>query len=122
MNKDKSNKSSNVGPIVGGVVGGVVFIVLVVLLILFLKRRNSQQKDAELADSEYFNALKRDGSVTFNSRPLSNPFLTKDEEMKMTDQRLNPVMLSRRRVSEGSLADDADYSRKILRVANPDDE
>lgn len=37
------------------------------------------------------------------------------------DQRLNPVMLGERRLSEGSLADDRDYSRKILRVANPDD-
>jgi cell wall integrity and stress response component len=51
---------------------------------------------------------------------MSNPFLTKEE--LMVDQRLNPVMLGRRRISEGSLADEADYSRKILRVANPDDD
>ncbi|KAM9887809.1 hypothetical protein OXX69_013226, partial [Metschnikowia pulcherrima] len=29
------------------------------------------------------------------------------------------VMMGRRRLSEGSLADEADYSRKILSVANP---
>lgn len=37
------------------------------------------------------------------------------------DQRLNPVMVGERRISLGSLADAADYSRKVLRVANPDD-
>lgn len=37
------------------------------------------------------------------------------------DQRLNPAMLGERRISDGSLADEQDYSRKILRVANPDD-
>ncbi|ODQ67014.1 WSC-domain-containing protein [Nadsonia fulvescens var. elongata DSM 6958] len=36
------------------------------------------------------------------------------------DQRLNPIMLGERRLSGNSLADDRDYSRKILRVANPD--
>ncbi|ODQ79853.1 hypothetical protein BABINDRAFT_161529 [Babjeviella inositovora NRRL Y-12698] len=38
------------------------------------------------------------------------------------DPRMNPVMLGRRRISEGSLADADDYSRKILGVSNPDDE
>ena len=30
-------------------------------------------------------------------------------------------MMGRRRLSEGSLVDEADYSRKVLQVANPDD-
>lgn len=45
--------------------------------------------------------------------PLENHFMA-------VDQRLNPVMLGERRLSEGSIADERDYSRKILRVANPD--
>ncbi|KAH3682302.1 hypothetical protein WICPIJ_006717 [Wickerhamomyces pijperi] len=124
----KKSSSSIVGRVVGGVVGGAVAIILLVLLILFLRRRNSssdtlddthiEEPNEVLSDSAYHAALKRDKSTA--SRPLSNPFLSKEEVM--IDQRLNPVLLGRRRISEGSLADEADYSRKILRVANPDDE
>jgi len=114
----KSDKKNLVGPVVGGVVGGVAFIALLSLaFFFFVRHRSSNRRDAELADSAYFDAIKRDASTV--SRPLSNPFLSKED---FTDQRLNPVMLGRRRISEGSLADEADYSRKILRVANPDDD
>lgn len=89
----------------------------VIAFIFIRRRRTLKERDAELADSAYIGAMKRDNSQL--QRPLSNPFLTKEEAM--VDQRLNPVMLGRRRISEGSLADEADYSRKILRVANPDD-
>lgn len=112
-----SKKTNLIGPVVGGVVGGVGLIALVSVLFFFLRRRSSKSRDAELADSAYYDAIKRDNSTV--ARPLSNPFLSKEE---FTDQRLNPVMLGRRRISEGSLADEADYSRKILRVANPDDD
>lgn len=114
---DNKKKTSLVGPVVGGVVGGIAAIALISVLFFFLRRRSSAKHDAELADSAYFNAVKRDNSTL--TRPLSNPFLSKED---FTDQRLNPVMLGRRRISEGSLADEADYSRKILRVANPDDD
>lgn len=114
---DHKKKTNLVGPVVGGVVGGIAAIAVVSLLFFFLRRRSSAKHDAELADSAYFNAVKRDNSTL--TRPLSNPFLSKED---FTDQRLNPVMLGRRRISEGSLADEADYSRKILRVANPDDD
>ncbi|CCH41154.1 Receptor-type tyrosine-protein phosphatase alpha [Wickerhamomyces ciferrii] len=116
---DKGGKKTNlVGPVVGGVVGGVALVALISLLFFFLRRRTSTKRDAELADSAYYDAIKRDNSTV--ARPLSNPFLSKEDYN--TDQRLNPVMLGRRRISEGSLADEADYSRKILRVANPDDD
>lgn len=117
-----SNKSI-IGPAVGGAVGGVVGIGIIVLIVFLIKRRHDKNKrDAELADSAYFSALKRDNTFSSHAdRPISNPFISKEE--LMVDQRLNPVMLnSRRRISEGSLADEADYSRKILRVANPDDD
>jgi hypothetical protein len=35
--------------------------------------------------------------------------------MSISDQRLDPVM-AQRRMSSGSIADEADYSRRILRV------
>lgn len=122
-----SKKNSVIGPAVGGAAGGVVAIVLIILAIFFFKRRQDKsKKEAELADSAYFSALKRDNTFqstahASHTRQISNPFITKEE--MMVDQRLNPVMInSRRRISEGSLADEADYSRKILTVANPDDD
>lgn len=121
---NKKSSTSIIGPAVGGAVGGLFLIALIVIGIIFWKRRQvKQQEDAELADSAFFSAMKRDN--TFSSRQgherqISNPFIDKPSDM--VDQRLNPVMLGRRRISEGSLADEADYSRKILRVANPDDE
>jgi len=36
------------------------------------------------------------------------------------DQRLDPVLLQQRRLSDGSIADNQDYSRRILKVTNPD--
>ncbi|KAK6200327.1 uncharacterized protein RJT21DRAFT_114746 [Scheffersomyces amazonensis] len=38
----------------------------------------------------------------------------------LVDPRLNPSIMGRKRLSEGSLADETDYSRKILHVINPD--
>jgi cell wall integrity and stress response component len=34
------------------------------------------------------------------------------------DSRLDPVMLQQRRLSDGSIADNEDYSRRILKVNN----
>ena len=45
----------------------------------------------------------------------SNPSDSSDGTISMTDSRLDPVM-AQRRLSDGSIADNQDYSRKILRV------
>lgn len=123
---DSGSKSSKVGPIVGGVVGGVGGIILIAAIAFFLiRRRNSDNEEDE---EEFYDkdpaGLGRGG--TSKSRkipaalemPMTNPFVHPSEEI--TDPRLNPVMMGRRRLSVGSLADEADYSRKILQVANPD--
>lgn len=57
------------------------------------------------------------GARTEDKMAFGNP---PPEAFMAVDQRLNPVMLGERRLSEGSIADERDYSRKILRVANPD--
>ncbi|KAK2737245.1 hypothetical protein FQN57_000412 [Myotisia sp. PD_48] len=38
-----------------------------------------------------------------------------------SDARLDPSIMSQRRQSNGSIADDQDFSRRILKVTNPDD-
>ncbi|EEP80646.1 predicted protein [Uncinocarpus reesii 1704] len=41
-------------------------------------------------------------------------------ESSMSDSRLEPTLMSQRRQSNGSIADDQDFSRRILKVTNPD--
>lgn len=134
----KENKSggTKVGPIVGGVVGGVAALVIIALVAVFFirKRKNDEEYDEE----EFYdkpemarggtNKLKRGKTSSPLDRPMSNPFTDPSDAMVaaggrkdgLVDPRLNPVMMGRRRLSEGSLADETDYSRKILQVANPD--
>jgi cell wall integrity and stress response component len=125
-----------VGPIVGGVVGGVAGIVIVSLIAFFLVRKRRQDEDHD--EEEFYdkpemarggtNKLKRNKPASPLDRPMSNPFTDPSEAMVaagggklgLVDPRLNPMMMGRRRLSEGSLADETDYSRKILQVANPD--
>ncbi|PGH05087.1 cell wall integrity and stress response component [Blastomyces parvus] len=42
------------------------------------------------------------------------------QHTSLSDSRLDPVMMSQRRQSNGSIADDQDFSRRILKVTNPD--
>lgn len=137
-NKAKSS-SSNVAPIVGGVVGGLAALALIgVGIFFFLRRRNLGDDDDE---EDFYEKGGNSGIGSTNGtikapakfkngafdRPMSNPFVHPSDDSadkrisraELTDPRLNPVMMGRRRLSEGSLADEADYSRKILSVANP---
>lgn len=105
----KSSSSSSKGAIIGGVVGGVVGAIVIALALFFIlrHRREEEYVDAEsmVADDEAYEAALK-----------SNPFAsTEDAEADSL------MMLGRRRLSEGSLADTADYGLKVLRVANPDD-
>ncbi|CAH6718788.1 protein Slg1p [[Candida] jaroonii] len=135
---DKSSKSTNIGPIVGGVVGGIAAVAIVAGVIFFLIRRKRAEEEEE-DDEEFFDkpmvggSIKRNNFGTGKSKksiksnaldmPMTNPFTHPSDPLPnsgLTDPRLNPIMLGRRRLSEGSLADETDYSRKILQVANPD--
>lgn len=126
--------STSIAPIVGGVVGGVAAIALALVIFFFVRRRNAREEDDE---EDFFKktapggagGVSRAKSNKFNSvfdMPMANPFEHPSDEKRastnlggLTDPRLNPVMMGRRRLSEGSLADETDYSRKILGVANP---
>jgi len=100
---DSSSSSSSSGGISGGAAAGIAIGVLLLIGIgagafFFIRRR--QRRDAYQRQYE--------GSG-FGSSPgsLNRPF--------GTDQRLEPSMVQKRE-SVGSLADEQDYSRKILRV------
>lgn len=97
--------TSKVGIAVGVVVGIVSLIGLVAGVLFFL--RYKRRRDAE---EEY----KRQAAVNsfvkgHNSAPSLN------------DSRLDPEILAGRRESTGTIADNQDYSRRILKVRNPDD-
>jgi cell wall integrity and stress response component len=94
----------------------VVALAIIGAVLVFLKRRRTQD--------EYYSP----SSSPAGFGNFKEPFGVRPPEpaygagVVAVDQRLNPVMLGERRISEGSLADARDYSRKILRVANPDDD
>ncbi|TID26167.1 hypothetical protein CANINC_002862 [Pichia inconspicua] len=114
---DSNSKSSdNKGAIIGGVVGGILGLLIVAVTVLFLLRRrifsgyyDSNGDDNMLADDvAYEEAMK--------AHSLENPFASEE------DKEVDNVLLGRRRLSDGSLADATDYGMKVLRVANPDDD
>lgn len=129
--------STNVGAIAGGVVGGVVGLICIAIAIFFFirhRRKNDESDDEEFFEKGSGSGLSRGNgtakSKKYNSAfdmPMANPFsdeFADKRASKMTtnglaDPRLNPAIVGRRRLSDGSLADETDYSRKILAVANP---
>lgn len=137
--KSEKKSSSSVGAIVGGVVGGIGGLILLVAGGFFYMRYRNNNNDED-EEEEFYNdkPLKRSNGSKIGSRrspndlemPMANPFqhpaddLVRNNSVQkngFVDPRLNPIMMGRRRLSEGSLVDEADYSRKVLQVANPDD-
>jgi len=83
--------------IVAGGVGGIFW---------YLRRKRNMEIEEEHRRNAAVNAFIN------GSQPPSN-----NGSISMTDSRLDPVM-AHRRLSDGSIADNQDYSRKILRVTN----
>lgn len=80
---------------VAGIVGGIFF---------FLRRRRNKEIEEEHRRNAAVNAF------IHGSKPPSS-----SGGYSISDSRLDPVM-AQRRMSDGSIADNQDYSRKILRV------
>lgn len=138
LNAKLTAASTNVGAIAGGVVGGVVGLIFISLAVFFFIRY--KRKNDESDEEEFFEKGSGSGGVSrgngttkinkYNSAfdmPMANPFsdefadkrLSKMTQNDLADPRLNPAIVGRRRLSDGSLADETDYLRKILAVANP---
>lgn len=127
------SKKTNTGAIAGGVVGGVAGLALVAAAIFFFMRRRGSDDDHEEELYEKSAGVSRGGTAkgarpnpAFDM-PMANPFSDHFADKRasnmttapLSDPRLNPAMMGRRRLLEGLLADETDYSRKILAVANP---
>lgn len=99
----KEEKSTNTGAIAGGVVVGVLAIAgSIGGMFIYLRRKRNREIEEE---------HRRNAVNSFTGKAPSS------SGMSITDARLDPVM-AQRRMSDGSIADNHDYSRKILRVTN----
>lgn len=104
---DTSKKGgTNTAGIAAGVVVGVVVIAAIVGGAFFFVRR---RRNAEIEEEHRRNAAVN--AFIGGSKPPSS------SGMSMSDSRMDPT-LAHRRMSDGSIADNQDYSRKILRVTN----
>lgn len=101
----EAKSGTNTAPIVAGSVAGVVAAALMIGgVFFFIRRRRNSEIEEEHRRNAAVNAF-----INGSKPPGSSG------SMSMTDSRLNPV-LAHRRMSDGSIADNEDYSRRILRV------
>ncbi|RFU73124.1 hypothetical protein TARUN_9124 [Trichoderma arundinaceum] len=104
---DGGSKKTNVAGIAAGTVVGVVVLGGLLGAAFFTMRR---RRNAEIEEEHRRNAAVN--AFINGSKPPST-----SGSISMTDSRLDPIM-AHRRLSDGSIADNEDYSRRILRVTN----
>lgn len=102
-----SKKKTNVAGIAAGTVVGVVVLGGLLGAAFFTMRR---RRNAEIEEEHRRNAAVN--AFINGSKPPST-----SGSISMTDSRLDPIM-AHRRLSDGSIADNEDYSRRILRVCS----
>ncbi|KAK6842935.1 hypothetical protein PG990_005125 [Apiospora arundinis] len=103
---DSGSKTNTVGIAVGVVVGLIAVCGIGGGAFFFYRRRRNAEIEEEHRRNAAVNAFIAGGKPPSSSGGLS-----------LSDQRLDPVM-AQRRMSDGSIADNEDYSRRILRVTN----
>jgi len=102
--KSSGGGSNTVGIAVGVVVGVVAIAAIVLGVWLFLRyRRRKAMQDEQDRNASVSQFVKGSNG--------SNP--------SMNDSRLDPDVMATRRQSDGSIADNADYSRRLRVCANP---
>lgn len=107
------SKSSDSGPNVAGIAAGVVVGVVAVAGIaigtfFYMRHRKRQAAEEEYKRNQVQDFM-RHGGTSGEGKPPNTGY------SNMSDSRLDPE--AGRRNSAGSIADDQDYSRRILRVS-----
>ncbi|KAF4556293.1 Cell wall integrity and stress response component 1-like protein [Elsinoe fawcettii] len=100
----------NTTAIVAGVVVGVVAAAALAGAAFFFIRRRRQQRAEEEYKQHQVADFMAGSKGSIPSRKPSGP-----------DPRFDAEAMAHRRLSDGSIADNEDYSRRILKVTNPDD-
>jgi len=108
-----SDKASSGGPnkaaIAAGVVVGIVAIAAAAGgIFLFLRHRRRRAVEEEYRRNAAVSSFIGGGKPPTSSGGASS----------FTDTRLDPSVMAQRRMSDGSIADNQDYSRRILKVTN----
>lgn len=100
---EKSKSSPNKAGIAAGVVVGLLaFAAIAGGLVLYLRNKKRRAIEEEHRQAAAVNSFIDGGKYT-------GP---------VTDTRLDPAVMASRRMSDGSIADNQDYSRRILKVTN----
>lgn len=109
-NQSQGGGGTNVGAIAAGVVVGVLAIAAIAGgLFWFIRRKKRQAAEDEYKRSNQVSDFMRGGN---ERKPPQTGY------SQMSDSRLDPEA-GQRRDSQGSIADNQDYSRRILRVSIP---
>ncbi|KAK9317299.1 hypothetical protein V1522DRAFT_402885 [Lipomyces starkeyi] len=129
---NSGNSSSSHGISGGGIAGIVIGVIgglaIIAALVFFFIRRRRREDDDDWSDYHGGKGKSRGLGGSSNNNPIVAPAMPHEKlssnsfnsgRVAIVDQRLNPVMMERR-LSDGSLSDEQDYSRKILRVVNLD--
>ncbi|KAL8834172.1 MAG: hypothetical protein Q9170_003873 [Blastenia crenularia] len=103
----KASKSPNTAGIAAGVVIGVVAICAIAGGLFYYLRNRKRRAIEEEEKSD-------------NGNPFETESRPPPSSCSMSDSRLEPSVMMQRRQSDGSIADNQDYSRRILKVTNPD--
>ncbi|KAK5126381.1 hypothetical protein LTR85_010617 [Meristemomyces frigidus] len=110
--ESKHSSSTNVAGVAAGAVVGVLAVAAIVAgLFFWLRHRRRQAVQDDYSRKHQVTDFFSSGGGEIKPPPTAYS--------NMSDSRLDPT--AGRRNSIGSIADDQDYSRRILRVANPDD-
>ncbi|KAI0545421.1 hypothetical protein F4679DRAFT_588534 [Xylaria curta] len=103
--QNKGSSSATVGIAVGVVVGFLVVSAIAAGAYFYFRRKRSSEMEEEQRRNAAVNAFISGGKPPRSSGGVS-----------LADSRMDPIM--NRRMSDGSIADNQDYSRRILRVTN----
>jgi len=110
--KSGGGSGTNVAGIAAGVVVGVVAVAGIAIGLFFFMRHRRRKTEEEEFKRTQVGDFMRHGGTSGEGKPPNTGY------SNMSDSRLDPE--ANKRNSIGSIADDQDYSRRILRVANPD--
>jgi cell wall integrity and stress response component len=108
-------KSSSGGPSKAGIAAGVVVGLIAIAAIaggVFLFLRNKQRREVE---EEY----RRNAAINQFTQGGKHPSSSAGAST-VSDMRLDAAVMAQRRMSDGSIADNQDYSRRILKVIHID--
>jgi cell wall integrity and stress response component len=108
-----SSSSSSSGPSKAGIAAGVVIGIVAIAAIAgggYIFVRNKRRREVE---EEYRRNAAVSSFISGGKPPTSSGGAS-----SFTDTRLDPAVMAQRRMSDGSIADNQDYSRRILKVTN----